>query len=302
PKPFSAALRTWVMAGALGIAVVAPYLLWVWRNAQMGISSYAAEPGFAQWSALNFIQREFVTPDGRLQFPYPSAFYYAAAAVRGGALTPLVIPFAVWGAWDLWRRRAAAVLVVLLGWCAAIYLFIAGMPWQNLRFAFAFFPALAIIAAFGLTAVTWTPRRSLLARGIAQQITVLVMALVVIVQLTLGYRELDQFMTVVRNDLSVAQWLQQELPSDATVLTFSISETLMHETPFRVVELYFETPDTLANRLRGEHTYLLLDVHSVETQWAGRAPALNYAYLREHARLREMGARQKYTLYQIQSQ
>lgn len=292
-RRLTTAARDWLIAGLIGMAIVAPYLLWVWQSAQSGIPSYAADPGFAQWSPLNFFRRDFVTPDGHLQFPYPSGIYYAVAAVRGGALTPLVIPFVALGIWELWQRRALTVLLFLLGWCAAIYFFIAGMPWQNLRFAFPFFAPLAIMAAFGLSALQTLPR------AFARRAIALTMALLIITQLTFGYVELNKFMTTVHNYQDVAQWLKRELPIDATIITFSITLTLAHETTFKVIEIYFEKPETLSALLNGDHQYLLLDMQSVATQWAGRPPALNYEFLRDRVGLEEIGTRLSYTLYRI---
>ncbi len=281
-----------VFAVGIGVLIVLPYLLWAWRNMQAGLPSYIADPGFAQWSPQNFLRREFDTPDGHLQFPYPSGIYYAVAVLRGGALTPLVIPFFILGVSELWRRRAVNTLVFLLGWAAAIYLFIGGMPWQNLRFAFPLYPPIAILGAIGLGTISgWQPSRAGLHAVAA--------AVILVVQLTLGYFELDKFMTTTRGYLEMAEWVKRELPADATLIAFTATATLEHETDFKIVEIFFETPDTLSARLRGEHNYLLLDLPSVETQWAGRAPALNYQFLRDRIGLEEIGTRLTYTLYHI---
>jgi hypothetical protein len=291
--------RDAVGAALIGIVIVAPYLLWVWHNAQLGLESYASEPGFASWNPLNLFRRDFVTPDGHLQFPYTSGTYYAVAALRGGALTPLIVSFFVLGVIALWQQRARGALILLLGWSAAIYLFIGGMPWQNLRFAFPMYPALAIVGAFGLATIGATLQRFNVRAQLSQkQIVALGVMLVLVIQLSAGYLELDKFMTTTRNYRSVAEWLTRTLPADATVVTFTVGEILQHETNLNVVEIYFQTPETLS-ALRGEHTYLLLDVPSVEGQWAGRAPALNYEFLRDRVGLEEIGTRLTYTLFHI---
>ncbi len=293
-------LRAGVIAGVSGVLIVVPYLVWAWREAQLGLSSYAADPGFAQWNPLNLFRRDFITPDGHLQFPYPSGIYYAVAAVRGGALTPFLIPSFVLGVIELWRRRAVGVLIFLLGWCAAIYFFIGGLPWQNLRFAFPLYPPLAIVGAIGLSAIGSSiqmPR--VLSRLGTLRAVMLMLLLILATQLTLGYLELDKFMTTTRNYSALAEWLTRELPPDATLVTFTISEILQHETKLHVREIYFETPETLTELMHGVHNYLLIDVSSVETQWVGRAPALDYEFLRDRVGLEEIGSRLTYTLFQI---
>lgn len=291
-------------AGALliGAVIVLPYMLWVWQNARAGSPAYAADPGFAQWSPLNFLRREFDTPDGHFEFSFPPSIYYAIAPLRGGALTPLVIPFLALGIYALWRRRAFSALVLLVGWCAAVYLFIGGMPWQNQRFAFPLFPPLAICAALGMMwlvtfAQTATARRFRLSTRLALAF----IASVFCIQLAWGYYENNRFLNTVRDYTSIGIWLTQYVPADATVYTFTLSPMLQHETDLHIVELFFETPESLRAQVQGEQNFLIVDVHSLETQWAGTMPELDYKFLREKVGLQELGVKSGFTLYRIQS-
>lgn len=305
---YSHILRAAAGALLIGLVIVMPYMFWVWQNAQAGNPSYAADPGFAQWSPLNFFRRVFDTPDGHFQFSFPPSLFYAVAPLRGGALTPLVIPFVAIGVYALWRTPAAnraqgfSALILLVGWCAAIYLFIAGMPWQNQRFAFPLFPPLAVCAAFGMVwlvtfAHTILARRFPLSTGLA----VVCVAVVFCIQVAWGYHENNRFLTTVRAYTSIGAWLAGQVPADATVYTFTLSPMLEHETNLRIVEIFFETPESLRGKLQGEPNFLIVDVRSLQTQWAGTMPERNYQYLREQVGLTELGIKSGFTLYRIQA-
>jgi hypothetical protein len=126
-----------------------------------------------------------------------------------------------------------------------------------------------------------------------------VVVLVFAIQFAWGFLELNQFMATTRSYLAIAEWLNRELPPDSTVLSFSLTPILKHESSLKYKDIFFETPESLGPLLQGAHNYLLLDVPSVETQWAGRAPALNYEYLRDRVGLEAIGSRMTFTLYRI---
>jgi hypothetical protein len=84
------------------------------------------------------------------------------------------------------------------------------------------------------------------------------------------------------------------------VYTFGLTLTLQHYTTLNVYELYYETPQTLAQKLQsGGEEYLVLNVWSIENQWVGRAPQLGYDWLRDHRGLIRLGKYDNYVLFKI---
>ena len=115
-------------------------------------AAFAADLQVYRWNPLHAFRREFVTADGRLVYPWPNGLYYASLFARPLYFTPLLALFALPGLWRV-VRRPTAPLLLLVGWVAVVLGFHAGAPWQNVRFALACAPPLAILIALGVASL-----------------------------------------------------------------------------------------------------------------------------------------------------
>ena len=88
-----------------------------------------------------------------------------------------------------------------------------------------------------------------------------------------------------------------------TLITIGLTAYFNHYAPrLRVIELYTQTPDTLAPfACARAPTTLLVDMANIETQWANREPQRNVHWLRDHAGLSEWGRSGAWTLYRVGS-
>jgi hypothetical protein len=110
----------------------------------------------------------------------------------------------------------------------------------------------------------------------------------------------NDFVSRKNLDLARAQRLTDRLPDGAQVITFGLTLTLQHYTDLDVVEIYNETPDTLAQRVCGsDATYVYLDVANIEQQWRGLAPEINYRWLRDGAGLAPIDRVAGYSLFSV---
>jgi hypothetical protein len=76
--------------------------------------------------------------------------------------------------------------------------------------------------------------------------------------------------------------------------------TLQYYTPFDVHEIYYETPQTLAeNWQHGRIDYLLINVWQIENQWEGREPQIAYHWLRDERGLTLIERYGNYTLFRV---
>ena len=89
-----------------------------------------------------------------------------------------------------------------------------------------------------------------------------------------------------------------QVPRDATVLSFGLTATLQQYTSLRVIELFHETPESLAALLRNGAVYLMVDEANIAAQWAGKSPQINLDWLKmEEAQV--IGNVPPYTLLRV---
>ncbi|HJW84139.1 MAG TPA: hypothetical protein VJ754_07535, partial [Anaerolineae bacterium] len=126
------------------------------------------------------------------------------------------------------------------------------------------------------------------------------MAVCLVAMLVFSVRGLESFLSIKRTDLAATEWLQARVPPGASVVTFGLTLTLQHYTGLDAVEIYAETPTTLADRICGRApVYAYLDVANLESQWAGLSPEINYRWLRDGPGLTALGRYQDYSLFEI---
>ncbi len=260
---------------------------------QFIFSQSSAEPILSHgwvvnWNLLHAIQSSFDNPDGHFDYRWPPLLFYAEPFFYPYYLFPFFTPFVFLG---VWRFRRSPVLILLGGWILTLYLYLIGIPYENFRFGLAFFPPIIVLMALGLT--LWSPSFHRLMWSFVL-LGMLASALFV-------YRGLTALFDLKADELASAHYLQTELPPRSIVMTFSLTLTIEHYTDFEPIELYDQSPRTLRDLIcsSGNPVYLFVQTDKLETQWSGKAPQVNYHWLRDHVGLQELGSRNSWTLYAI---
>ncbi|GAB4452341.1 MAG: hypothetical protein Kow0031_34740 [Anaerolineae bacterium] len=245
------------------------------------------------WQPAHFWQRQFENPDGQFSYALPNALFYAQPGGHPAFLFPLLGLMALWGSWQLWRSRRFDALLLLLGWVGPVYLFLAGIPYQNLRFGLSLLPPLAALAGIGLADVWPQSRRRPLVPALA--------ALSLAAMLLWAIPMLNGFFSTQQRSKDIARQTLAAVPPDAALLAFDITLTLRHATHLPVLELYYQTPDTLAD-LTGAQSplYLLVNEANINHQWQGKAPQQNLRWLQNNAALTFIEQFPPFTLYKIE--
>ncbi len=297
-RPLATALRP------LAVALIAAGLVFMPQVVQSAATPNSLVVGHSWlqvWNPANAVQRSFVSPEGIFNYPWPTALFYARPAFHPFFLFPVFTPAFLIGLWivgrgALKRERIAGAAPLLIGWPLVQYMFLAGIPYQNSRFALAFVPPMMVLTGIGADAL-WAAARHRWGRALLLAAG----AIGVAGMLFWGWRTtLASPLQLKQADLETAQWVQGQVPADARVLAFGITATLQFYTPLEVREFFTETPETLAELLAdGRPTYLILNLNNVETQWRGRPPQINLHWLREGPGLDRIGERNGYILYQI---
>lgn len=295
----SRALTHALFAGGVAALLLVPVL----GPPLLGLLSHPAEPAtFAgnlqvySWSPLNAFRHDFFTADGHLEYPLPNGVYYAIAPANFAYFGPLLAAWIAVGLWAAVRTWQRPTLLLVVGWAAVVYVFHAGAPWQNFRFALAYLPPLAILVAAGLA---WTWRR--LDRRLGACLLVLA-GLGLLVTARSGVRLVEGFIDRKDADLALVRWVAAQTPPDAQLLSFGPTLTFRHYTSLPTYDLFDLTPADLSARLASPlPTYLVLDEANVEDQWLGQAPSQNFHALRDGRGLVELGSEETYTLFRVRS-
>ncbi len=254
------------------------------------------------WSPANAFERSFTNPDGHFDYEKINAVYYAQPYYDPNYLSPVFSVFILIGLWVVaWRSRLQIIL--FSGWILLPYLFLAGIPYQNIRFPLIVVPVVAVLVGIGIdTFFSWlrqayNSRRRLI---IARWLIVIIMLLGLWQMWGSANTLTTTFIDNQQRDKLAAAWVGENVPAGSTVYTFGLTLTLQHYTALNVYELFYETPQTLAQKWqRGHEEYLVLNVWNIENQWVGRDPQLNYHWLRDQRGLVRLGKYDNYVLFKI---
>ncbi|MEO8397503.1 MAG: phospholipid carrier-dependent glycosyltransferase, partial [Chloroflexota bacterium] len=197
------------------------------------------------WSPANYFSNEFNNVDGHFVYDQANALFYAHPYYNSYFLAPIFAPFILLGLWAIRRKRIS--LLILLAWALLPYLFLAGIPYQNIRFPLIVMPAVAILAGLGLEALQsaaaqrsrglfFLPSPRLRGRGVGgegqpqelQHIALsqrrLIFAALLIIGLALMLSAdrpmLATFVANQTRDKTSVQWALDHIPAAARLYTF----------------------------------------------------------------------------------
>ena len=267
---------------------------------QMAVSLHSPYPVLDHawvegWSPANYLRSEFNNVDGHFAYDQINAQFYAHPYTDAYFLAPIFTPFMVVGLWSIRRKRL--YLLLLLGWGVLPYLFLAGIPYQNIRFPLIVMPAVAFLAGIGLEALLGHRRRVLLFAGI------LIIGLVWM--FSAAKPMLAVFVANQTRDKTSVQWALQTIPAQARLYTFELTEPFKAYSSFEVHELYNETPDTLSAEFAASYpqaSYLYVNVWTIENQWKGRELQTVFHWLRDAVGLQYLDRSGNYLLFRIENE
>ncbi|MCP4168089.1 MAG: hypothetical protein GY759_19650 [Chloroflexi bacterium] len=179
----------------------------------------------------------------------PIWLFYLQPAGHPAYLFPLLGLAGLWGCWQLWRRRLWDALILLIGWAGALYLFLAGIPYQNFRFGLVISMPVILLAGFGISQL-WQ------SRSVAVRVLVGILAVISLVGMVLwSYRLIDPFLRVQNHSKVIAREVESELATEATLLAFGLTLTLQHYTDLDVRELFYLDPAALQEQVDEGSTF-----------------------------------------------
>jgi len=264
------------------------------------------------WSLTNAFTRDFVTVDGAFHYDQSPAVYYAQPVYYVYFMSPLLIPLVALGMIALFTSSNRGG-VLLFGWIVVQYGFLAGIPYQNIRFALAVFPPLAVLAGIGAAWVLYPhplplslrergdPRNKGL-KPLVQLVTLIVIIYSPLTTLRAAIPMITNFVAIKDADLAAARWIETQIPEpEATVYCLDLLLTMAHYTNLRPVQIFGLTPEALSDQLaqRTRPAYAVFNLWTTEHQWVGKSPWIVYHWLIDHPGLTAIGTFGNYTLFRI---
>jgi 4-amino-4-deoxy-L-arabinose transferase-like glycosyltransferase len=243
------------------------------------------------WTLRGAWRFSFDNPDGHFDYRVPPVIFNAAAIIHPVYLCPVLAIFVALGAW---RLRRSPALILLGGWMAMVYGYLIGIPYENGRFPLAYFSPVAVLAGIGLWQVPLRVRLVDSARwGL--------LALSLAVTAAFTYRGFLYFDSATKQQFAAIRYVEAHVPRAAAVVTFGLSISLAHYSKYTVIDLFMQSPQSLRALIcGGPAVYLFVDKDNLETQWAGRSPALNFHWLENSIGLTPAGSEGTWILFRVQ--
>lgn len=273
------------------------------------------------WNPINAIGHVFDNPDGHFDYPLPVGIFYAQPVAHPYYIFPLLLPLILCGLWAS-RRAPAAHRIVAVGWPLAVYVFLAGIPYENFRFGLALWPPLVVLGGAGVdwvwsrAAVKREAPKGRLKNGHAQPQTAsgqgatprwvrpavrAAVALSLLGMLFWSVRAILPFIAVKNEQRAIVLAVARQVPANGTVVALGLRGYFqVYAEDVTAAELYNETPESLLRFVCATSpAYLLIEPHSIKSQWANREPDVNVRWLEANAGLREIARYDTQVLYQI---
>lgn len=249
------------------------------------------------WSPANAFAHDFTNADGHFSYATVNAVYYARVYTDAYYLAPVWFPLLLLGIFALFYQRQFRKAVFLVGWALLPYLFLAGIPYQNIRFPLIVFPAVAALTGIG---ISFLLERTQMMRRLAWALAAFVLCLGMWQTYIANRTLIGEFLDNQRRDRESIAWASAQIPEGARVYTLGLTLIMNHYTTFEVYELYYQTPESLETQwIHGEDDYLLVSVWSLRNQWQGREPDIAVRWLIDHRGLVRIDSNERYTIFRI---
>jgi hypothetical protein len=291
----------------LALAVVALVLLPQLLIRAATNAPFAGQSWLEGWSPLHFSARVLDNVDGHFEYPLPVAVFYGQVFVHPAYLVVLLTPLFLLGIRQLIHAlRGAAEQVaglrvgavsmpasmLLLGWILFMFLFLAGIPYENFRFALGLFSPIAVVTGLG---AGWLWERWGASRS--RRLLVGWIAVACLVMLVWQPRVLAPVLNLKERELDRARWLTEQLPQGALVWTLGMEGALKQYTGLSVETIWQTSEQQI---LVASPSFLFVDRENLAGQWRGTEPERLLQSLESGGHLTPLGTRADYSLFRVE--
>ncbi len=258
-----------------------------------GEPSHIVDLQVVRWQPLNALRQTVQNTDGIFFYELPMGLYYLKPIAHPAYIFPLFVPFLLAGLWAIRQQPRAAVLL-LVGWVLVVYLFMAGIAWQNWRFPLSYFPPLLVLAGLG---IEWCWGRL---SGHGRKALVVYCVLALLGSLAWSGRDVGRFTAWTDGHKEIVRTVASQMPAEAHLLAFGLTATVQHYTDVDTQDLFVLDEDDLQQLMAGDTAvYLLLDPDDVQTRRAGGKVGQNFHWLQTNTQLIEVSRYGYFVFYQV---
>ncbi|MEM1270786.1 MAG: hypothetical protein AAGI08_12150, partial [Bacteroidota bacterium] len=189
--------------------------------------------------------------------------------------------------WRLWHTDQPVALL-LLGWVVCVYGFLAGMPFQNLRFGLTYFSPAVVLAGVG---GAWAMQR------FGSRLVGLGIVACLLLQFGWAVRANGSFYQQQNAEKVCAAEFAAQVPAGAPVFTFGSTLVIEEYTPLDPRELFYETEAAVRDATR-RPGYAVLNLENLQAQWVSLPMGEKVTLLSESQGFDAITSCGAYTLYQ----
>ena len=285
------AVRAAILTAAIGLTVVGMQFLPAIGSSVRELP-HTGDFMTVGWNPANAVRATVANSDGTFYYRWPIGVFYAMQAVHPRFIFPVLAPFFLLGLWEL-RKRPASHVALLVGWPAVVLTLLIGIAWENPRFSLAMFPPLAISTGIGFDRALQSQWR---------RVSMAAAAVGLAGNLSWTTLDLHRFVGVKRSGLAITRWADEQVPPGAKIVALGLTEMIRHYTGRDVMELYSLDARSVRSQSRsGVPIYLLVDPNDLAGQWRGMAPDVNFESFRRHGSLVEVGRHSTWVLFHLET-
>lgn len=278
------------VACLVGLIIFLPQLYYIFNYGIPYLQSEGSVKVWAEsWSPINYFKKDFATLDGIQHYTFPNGLYFLSPLFHPLYLSAFGFTF-LFGLYFLVRKKLSVTLIILVSWIAVYYFYLAGNPFQSLRYTQSFFPAMAIISAFGLYSFKFKDK-----------IKKIFLYMALLTMISYGAIHSSGFVAQKNNDKEVVTWIDNNIPKSSLVFSFEITGTLNNYSKHKIEEFYLYDDSKLKEKIdstSGE-IYFVLPVEKLRTQWKTLPIERAFDYLISSYKLSEVSRINYYTILKL---
>jgi hypothetical protein len=226
------------------------------------------------WSCSNFFRNQFITSDGNAQYPLWNIVFSFFNMLHPAFIFAGIV-FIIAGIKSIFSYLKSPPYLMIAATVLLYAFFLAGIPFQNMRFLLLSFPLVLVLVYPGFISIE---KRIASKKRVSEIATVLI----AIMQFGLFYRVFMPFY----HDNKVEKQIANEMLkySNATLYTFSIDGALKaYGYNGRIINMWDVKLDTVKND--NGPSMVLFNEHAFAEQWKDKNPMLNWEFLKTKYKL-----------------